>query len=406
MTEPKTETKSLKGFNTIAAQTYSDDKKGNRPLSIPIVAATTYQVDSSERHGELYKEIADTFYARIGNPTRTAAAKKIAKLEGAEEALIFSSGMGAITTSLMSILYGGAHVVAQGELYAQTFSFFELLRDSFGVEVDFIDMTDLSKISELIRTNTTLIYIESPSNPLLKIADIRSIADIASKSNISLFVDSTFASPYLQNPISLGATLSLHSGTKYLGGHSDLLCGVVSGNKLVIEKILQTQLLLGTILDPHSCWLLLRSIKSLGIRVQAQCDTALKLAEFLEDRPEIIVVNYPWLPSSPYYDLARKQMRGGGGVISFEVKGGLTGARSFVDALKLIPIATSLGGLESVIEIPSELKFAREKTEDAVYDMGVKSNLIRLSVGIEDFEDLKADLAIGLSALNKIDLTP
>ena len=144
----------------------------------------------------------------------------------------------------------------------------------------------------------------------------------------------------------------------------------------------------------------------MGIRVQAQCDTALKLAEFLEDRPEIIVVNYPWLPSSPYYDLARKQMRGGGGVISFEVKGGLTGARTFVDALKLIPIATSLGGLESVIEIPSELKFAREKTEDAVYDMGVKSNLIRLSVGIEDFEDLKADLAIGLSALNKIDLTP
>lgn len=400
MSEQKKEVNFLKGFNTIAAKTYSDDKKVNRPLSVPIVAATTYQVESSERHGELYKEIANTFYGRFGNPTQTAVAKKVAKIEGAEEALVFSSGMGAITTSLMSVLKSGDHVVAQGELYAQTFSFFELLRDSFGVEVDFIDMTDLNKISEVIRTDTTLIYIESPSNPLLKIADIRSIADIAAKSNISLFVDSTFASPYLQNPISLGATLSLHSGTKYLGGHSDLMCGVVSGNTPVIKKILEMQLILGTILDPHSCWLLLRSIKSLGIRVQAQCDTALKLAEFLEDRPEIIVVNYPWLPSSPYYALARNQMRGGGGVISFEVKGGLTEARKFVDALKLIPIATSLGGLETVIEIPSELKFALEKTEDAVYDMGVKSNLIRLSVGIEDFKDLKADLAIGLSALN------
>ena len=312
MSEQKKEVKFLKGFNTIAAKTYSDDKKVNRPLSIPIVAASTYQVESGERHGELYREIADTFYMRFGNPTRAAAAKKIAKLEGAEETLVFSSGMGAITTSLMSVLKSGDHVIAQRELYGQTFSFFELLRDSFGVEVDFTEMTKLSEISELIRTNTALIYIESPSNPSLKIADIKSIADIASKSNISLFVDSTFASPYLQNPISLGATLSLHSGTKYLGGHSDLMCGVVSGNTLVIKKILQLQLILGTILDPHSCWLLLRSIKSLGIRMQLQCDTALKLAEFLEVQPGVMVVNYPWLQSSPYYKLARNQMRGGG----------------------------------------------------------------------------------------------
>jgi len=402
MTKQKSNMESLKGFNTIAARTYSDDKKMNRPLSIPIVPATTYQAESSEKHGELYKEIADTFYLRFGNPTQTAAAKKIAELEGAEEGIVFSSGMGAVTTSLMALLSSGTHVIAQREIFAQTVSFLDLLRGSFGVEVDYIDMTEYSKINDLIRKNTALIYIETPSNPLLKIADIKSIAAIASSREIPLFVDSTFASPYLQNPITLGATLTLHSGTKFLGGHTDLMCGAAAGSKFIIEKILQMRRLLGTILDPHSSWLLLRSMKSLGLRMQMQCDTALKLAEFLEAQSDVTVVNYPWLESSPYYELARTQMRGGGGVISFEVNGGLAGARLFVDALELIPIATSLGGVESLVEIPYDLDFHEREIGEGADDMGVKPNLIRLSVGIEDFEDLQSDLQRGLNALGKV----
>jgi len=387
------------GFHTRAVQTYHDGKKENRPLSTPIQRATTFQAASSESHGILFRDRTDTLYTRFGNPTLSAAEEKMALLEKAESALVFGSGMGAITTLLLTFLESGDQVVAQREIFAQTFTFLDRLARSLGIETDFVDSTRTEEVVEAIRPNTKLIYIETPSNPLLQVVDIQATADIAAERGAMLIVDSTFASPYLQNPLALGATLTLHSGTKFLGGHSDVMCGVVAGAADLIRRIRETQILLGTILDPHAAWLLLRGIKTLGARVQRQCDNAIEVARFLASQKGIKAVHYPWLEGSPYHDLAKKQMRGGGGVLSFEVTGDLEGARNFLSALELIPVATSLGGVETVIEIPFELDFCSQELGEAAEETGINPSLIRLSVGIEDIDDLIGDLKRGIHKL-------
>jgi methionine-gamma-lyase len=356
-------------------------------------------MESSEALGALFKEGADTVYTRFGNPTLTAAAEKIALLECAEAALVFSSGMGAITTSLLTVLKSGDHVVAQRNIFAQTFTFLDDPARSLGIATDFVNATNVEAVQRAIRPNTALIYIETPSNPLLEIVDIRAIAGIAQERKIPLFVDSTFATPYLQNALALGAALVLHSGSKYFGGHADLLCGIAAGEASLIQRIRKTQILLGNILDPHAAWVLLRGMKTLGLRVQRQSDNALELARLLESQKNILRVNYPWLESSPYYQLARQQMTGGGGMLSFEVAGGLKSARAFLDALEVITVATSLGGVETVIEIPYDLDFSEEELGDAARETGISPGFIRLSVGIEDLDDLKTDLQRGVKAI-------
>jgi methionine-gamma-lyase len=387
-----------KGFHTRAAHTYLDGRKVSRPLSPPIIQATTFQAETSESHGALFRDGADTLYTRMGNPTLSSAAEKVAALENAERALVFGSGMGAITTALLTFLESGDRVVAQREIFAQTFTFLDRLARSLGIETDFVDATRMDEVTEAIRPNTRLIYIETPSNPLLHVVDIRAAVEIARERGIMLLVDSTFASPYLQNPLDLGATLVIHSGTKFLGGHSDVMCGVIAGEDSLIRRIRETQIMLGTILDPHAAWLLLRGMKTLGVRVQRQCDSALEVARFLAGHKGVTAVHYPWLEGSPFHDLARTQMRGGGGVLSFEVEGGLEGARKFLDSLELIPVATSLGGVETVIEIPAELDFGDDELGDDAGRDEIHTGLIRLSVGLEDVQDLIEDLGRGLPA--------
>jgi methionine-gamma-lyase len=387
------------GFHTRAAQTYADGKKENRPLSTPILQSTNFQAASSEQLGSLFKAKSKSFYTRFGHPTLAAAAEKVALLEGAEKALVFASGMGAITTALLAVLKSGDHVVAQRNIFAQTFNFLNDMARGYGVETTFVDATHKEEVVEALRPHTALLYVESPSNPLLKVVDIRALADLVRERNIPLFIDSTFASPYVQNPLALGATLVLHSGTKYLGGHSDVMCGAAAGDARLIRRIQEAQVLLGNIMDPHAAWLLLRGLKTLGVRVQRQCDTALEVARFLESQEGIVGVNYPWLESSPYFALAKQQMRGGGGVLAFEVDGGLKGARAFLDALELIPVASSLGGVETVIEIPYELDFSEEELGEAAGATGISLGLIRLAVGIEDAGDLISDLQRGVAAL-------
>jgi len=389
-----------KGFDTRAAHTYLDGKRQSRPLSPPIVRATTYQAETSEVQGRLLRDGADTLYTRMGNPTLTAAAAKVADLENAERALVFGSGMGAITTTLLTFLVSGDHVVAQREIFAQTYTFLDRKARALGIETTFVDSTRAGEIAAAIRPETKLIYIETPSNPLLQIVDIRAVAEIARERDLLLLVDSTFASPVLQNPLDLGADLVLHSGTKYLGGHSDVLCGAVAGADALVGPIRETQILLGTILDPQAAWLLLRGMKTLGVRVRRQCDNALAVARFLAGRQGVLAVHYPGLEGSPYHDLARAQMRGGGGVLSFEVEGGLKAARRLVDALRLIPVATSLGGVETVIEIPAELDFGADELGEDAGREDIRPGLIRLSAGIEDVDDLLTDLERGLGALS------
>lgn len=388
------------GFNTRAAKTYLDGKKLHRPLSQPIIQSTTFQAPSSNQLGSLFRDKADGVYLRFGHPTLTAVAEKVAELERGEAGLAFSSGMGAITTSLLTVLKPGCHVISQREIFAQTFTFFQRITRRFGVEIDFVDATDVNHLQKAIRPNTALVYVETPSNPLLKICDIEGTARLCRSKNISLFVDSTFASPFIQNPLDLGATLVLHSGTKFLGGHSDVMCGFAVGDATLIRQIKDTQMLLGNILDPHAAWLALRGIKSVGLRVQQQSDNALSIAQFLESRKEIRAINYPFLESSPQFATAKKQMRCGGGMISFAVEGGLAGARAFVDALQLIPVATSLGGVETTIEIPYDLDFSADELGDAAGDTGISPALIRLSVGIENVDDLIRDLETGAKAVS------
>jgi len=388
------------GFHTRAAQSHLDGKKVDRPLSVPIVQSTTHQVASSREMGTLFRNRADIIYTRFGNPTNTAAEEKIAALEGAEAGLIFGSGMGAIVTALLTVLKGGDHVVAQRDIFAQTFTFLDRVARPLGVETTFVDATRPDEVRGALRPNTKLIYIESPSNPLLKIVDIAAIADLARPRGLPLFIDSTFASPYLQNPISLGATLVLHSATKFLGGHSDIQCGAAAGPRDLVRRIYEMRAVLGTIQDPHNAWLLLRGMKTLGVRVQRQCETALRLAQFLQGQPGVRAVHYPWLETSPYHALARRQMRAAGGVLSFDVQGGLPAARAFLDALELIPIATSLGGVETLIEIPAELDFNEDEMGAEVAKTGLTPALIRLSVGLEDVDDLLGDLKRGLAALS------
>ena len=387
------------GFHTQTAKTHADRATTQQPHSQPLLLTINFEFATSRDLGERFRGGSDAVYARFGHPTVTAAAKKVADLEGAEAAQLFGSGMAAITTSLLAALKPGDHVVAQRQIFAQTFTFLDTLARSFGVETDFVEVSNLATIEQTIRPKTTIVYVETPSNPLVRLIDLPAAAAIAHGAGALLFVDSTFASPYLQRPIALGADLSLQSGTKYLGGHSDVMCGVAAGSAALIAKIFKTQTLLGRVLDPHAAWLLLRGMKTLGVRVQRASDNALALARFLAGQPGVERVFYPWLEGSPDYELARRQMTGGGGVVSFEVAGGLAGARAVLDALRLIPIATSLGGVETIAEIPWDLDFGEEELGEAAGSTGVTPGLIRLAVGIEDVEDLRDDLEQALAAV-------
>ena len=389
------------GFNTRTVKTYLDGARRHRPLSVPIAQTTNFQFATSQALGEAFHERprAASVYTRFGHPTLAAAEAKLARLEGGEAAAVFDSGMGAITSSLLAVLAAGDHVVAQREIFAQTFTFLEEKARTFGIETSFVDAADVAAVTAAMRPETRVVYIETPSNPLLRVVDIAAVARVAASHGALLFVDGTFASPYLQNPLRLGADLVLHSGSKFLGGHADILCGVAVGDDALIGRIRETQVLLGGLLDPHAAWLLLRGLKTLGVRVQRQCETALSLARFLAEQDGIVRVHYPWLAGSPDLELALRQMRGGGGVVSFEVTGGLAGARRFVDALQLIPVATSLGGVESVIEVPSELDFSERELGAAAGLAGIRPGLIRMSVGLEDVGDLEADLCRGVAAV-------
>lgn len=385
-------------FDTRAAKSYLDGRKEHRPLNHPIIQSTTFQAVDSRRLGRMFRNRSDGVYQRFGHPTAAAAASKVAELEGAEAGLAFSSGMGAITTAVLAALRPDRHVVAQRQIFDQTFTFLDRTARPLAAGIDFVEATDLEAVAAAIRPDTGLVYVETPSNPLLQVCDVAAIARLCRQRDILLFVDSTFASPYAQNPLALGANLVLHSGTKFLGGHSDVMCGFAAGDAALIGRIRDVQVLLGNVLDPHAAWLVLRGIKTLALRVQRQSDNALHIARFLESCNGVRAVHYPFLGSSPHFEVARRQMRCGGGVVSFEVDGGQSGARAFLDALELIPVATSLGGVETIVEIPHDLDFGPDQPGGCAG--GISPGLIRLSVGIENAEDLIRDLRRGALALH------
>ena len=381
---------------TEAVRGASDLRKKNRPLSTPTYQTSTFEVTDSEQ--QVRATHTDMFYTRYGNPTHTVVENAVAELEGADAALLFASGMTAITTSILSLLKAGEHIVSQRDIYGGVNKFFTHWLPKLGIETTLVDSTDYAQHDRAMRPNTKVLYLESPTNPTLRVIDLKKVSAIAKQHHLISVIDSTFATPINQRPTEFGIDLVLHSGTKYFGGHSDLICGIAVGRRDLIDKIHETRTTLGGNMDPHAAWLLLRGMKTLAVRVQRQNESALRIAQFLVKHPQVRRVNYPFLESGPQYALATEQMTGGGGVLSFELDGTADETLRFTEALRLFTLAPSLGGVDSLVTVAVLTSHAMISAEDRK-KMGVTGQLIRLSVGIESADDLIADLEKAFAAL-------
>ncbi len=381
---------------TEAVRGGTDLSKKNGPLSTPIYQTSTFEVTDSEQ--QLRATHTDMFYTRYGNPTHTVAENALAELEGADAALLFASGMTAITTSILALVKSGDHIVSQRDIYGGVNKFFTQWLPKLGVETTFVDTTEYEQHERAIRPNTKILYLESPTNPNLRVVDLKKVSRIAKDHRLISAIDSTFATPINQRPTEFGIDLVLHSGTKYFGGHSDLICGVAIGRQNLIDRIHETRTTLGGNMDPHAAWLLLRGIKTLAVRVQRQNESALRIAEFLSRHSQVRWVNYPFLQSNPQRSLAMEQMSGGGGLLSFELDGSAEETLRFTEALQLFTLAPSLGGVDSLVSVPVLTSHAMISAEDRK-KIGVTEQLIRLSVGIESAEDLIADLEQGFATI-------
>jgi len=330
-------------------------------------------------------------YSRTDNPTRTALQQALASLESAKHALAFSSGMGATTTVLL-LLKQGDHVVSSRDVYGGTYRIFRRVFEEFGLEFSFVETSDIGQISRAVNRRTRLVWLESPTNPLLRITDIEAAAEIAHGVGALCAVDNTFASPYFQQPLSLGADLVVHSTTKYIGGHADVVGGAVCMNdRATYDRLKFLQNAAGATPSPFDCFLTLRGIKTLALRMREHEKNATRIAAFLKEHPRVRRVYYPGLADHPGHDIAARQMSGFSGMVSFEVKGGLAAARRVLGGLKIFKIAESLGGVESLVELPAIMTHASIPKEERK-KAGLDDGLIRLSVGVEDVEDLLEDL--------------
>jgi cystathionine beta-lyase/cystathionine gamma-synthase len=382
---------------TAAVRGASEMQKKNGPVAPEIYQTSTFEVADNEE--QIRVTTTDRYYTRWGNPTITLAEQTVAALEGTEAALVFASGMGAITTTILSLLKAGDHIVAQRDLYGGVTKFFSEWLPKLGIETTLVDTTEYEQHARAIRPNTKLLYLESPTNPALHIVDVKKMAALAKQHRLISMIDSTFGTPINQHPAEYGIDLVMHSGTKYLSGHADLTCGVISGRRELIEQVGETRKTLGNCMDPHAAWLLIRGLKTLAVRVARQNENALRVAEFLEQHAKVRRVHYPFLKSHPQYAIAREQMSGGSGMVTFEVDGSGDDARRVSEAMKLFTLATSLGGVESLVSIPVLTSHAMISAQQRA-EMGVTEQMVRLSVGIESVEDQIEDVERALEAMS------
>lgn len=380
---------------------HADDPFNSTPaVSPPIWQTSTFGADSEEEFADMANRPRhDRFYTRYGNPTHTQTAAVVAQLEGAEAAMLSSSGMGAITATIMAHVSAGDHVVAQESLYAGTAGLLRSLLPRFGVEATFVDQAEPAQFEQAVRPNTRVIVVETPSNPLMRITDLAAVAAIAKGIGAVTVADNTFATPINQRPLEFGIDLVVHSATKYLGGHSDLLAGVVTGTSEAIEKIWHAAVILGSCSSPFDAWLMLRGLRTLGVRVERHNRSAQAIAEALSAHRAIAVVHYAGLDSHPQHALAASQMSGFGGVVSFEMKGGYAAAEALLSRVRLARRAASLGGVETLLVHPAAM-WASAMSPEELAAAGVSGGLVRLSVGLEDAGDLIDDLSQALARLN------
>ncbi len=369
-------------------------------VSVPIYQSSTFAFEDADQGAARFSGKDDGYkYTRIGNPTNAALERCVAELEGGKFGLATATGMSAISTVFMTFLGAGKHVVSTGSVYGPTRTILEKELTRFGVESTFVDSSDVNNVKNAIKKNTAMVYVETPANPTLSITDIAACAKVAHEAGAILVVDNTFCSPMLQKPLKLGADIVLHSMTKFLNGHSDVVAGMlVTSNQDMMKNMHRVICQMGGTIDPHQAWLVLRGVKTLALRVKVAQENAMKLAEELEKHPKIEWVKYPGLRSHPQYELARKQMSGPGAMISFEVKGGVKAGKTVMDSVGLSTLAVSLGGIESLIQHPASMTHA-SMGPAARAEAGITDGLIRFSVGCEDCEDIKKDL---WQALDKI----
>ncbi len=370
--------------------------RAGHAITTPIFQTATFVFrDTAELVAHMNHEVSREEYGRYGNPTQRIAEDKCAALEGAEAGLAFSSGMAAITTALFTILRQGQHVLLTDDCYRRTRQFCTSVLGRFGIESSVVPIDDYAAIEAAIRPETRVLISESPTNPYLRVVDLERIADIARRHGLVSIIDSTFATPINQQPLKYGIDLVLHSATKYLSGHNDVLGGVILGSEDMIDSIRACQGVLGGILDAHAAYLLIRGLKTLPVRVEHQNRSAQRIAEMLAGHPRVARVYYCGLPDHPGHAIAARQMSGFGGVVSFEVSGDLAETSRVVDGVRIFQIAPSLGGVESLIEQPALMSFFELSSEERLA-IGIKDNLVRLSVGLEDTDDLIADLRAAL----------
>jgi len=367
-----------------------DRKRQNRSITIPIEQTAAYYFKNTRQIKDFYQgKIEGIKYGRYGCPTQHAVEEKIAKLENTDRALLFSSGMNAITTTILSLVGKNQHILYTDDCYRNTKKFFNEILPKFSIEASQVPINDISNIKKYIKTNTVLFFSEIPTNPFLRIIDLKFIINFTKKKKIITAIDSTFATPINLRPAEYGADIILHSATKYLGGHHDLFAGVVAGKLKFIDKIQPYRDILGGIIDPHTSYLLLRSLQTLAIRMEVHNKNGLAIAEYLERHPKVERVWYPGLKSHPNFILAKKQMNGFGGVITFSLKTSEKNTSKFIDSLKIPYIATNFGGPQSLIEQHAILTFYKER--DEANKRNIKGNLLRYSAGFENINDVTTD---------------
>ena len=387
------------GFATRAIHHGYDPLDHQGALSPPLHLTSTFAFPSAAEGGRRFAgEAPGYIYGRIGNPTVALLETRLASLEGGEAALATASGMGAITTAIWSLLKPGDEILTDLTLYGCTFAFFRHGLAQFGINVRHADLTDLAAAEAGFTPRTRLVYFETPANPNMRLVDITAMAELAHARGALVMVDNTYATPLLQRPLALGADLVVHSATKYLGGHGDLLAGAAIGRQELIERMRLFGLkdMTGAVLSPFDAFLVLRGLKTLEVRMERHCRSALHLAQLLEAHPAVAAVHYPGLASAPQHELARRQMPGGfGGMIAFELEGGFDAGLRFMDALELVTIAVSLGDAETLVQHPASMTHSPYSPEERAAH-GISEGLIRLSVGLESVEDLEADIGQAL----------
>ncbi len=371
-------------------------------LAMPIYQTSTFIFDSAEQGGRRFAlEEAGYIYTRLGNPTTTVLENKIAALEEGEAGIAMSSGMGAISSTLWTVLKAGDHVVTDKTLYGCTFALMCHGLTRFGIEVTFVDTSNLDEVKNAMKENTRVVYLETPANPNLKIVDLEALSKLAhTNPNTLVIVDNTFATPYMQKPLKLGADIVVHSVTKYINGHGDVIAGLVVTNKELADQIRFVGLkdMTGAVLGPQDAYYIIRGMKTFEIRMERHCKNAKKVVEFLNKHPKIERVYYPGLETHPGHEIAKKQMKDFGAMISFELKGGFEAGKTLLNNLKLCSLAVSLGDTETLIQHPASMThspYTKEEREAA----GITDGLVRLSVGLENVEDIIADLEQGLEKI-------